>query len=42
MAEPIADEERIAWLRLARSGGVGPRTFRQLDTSKNLGESDVI
>ena len=27
---PLSDAERLAWLRLTRSEGVGPRTFRSL------------
>jgi len=30
MKSVLSDEERIAWLRLIRSEGVGPRTFRSL------------
>lgn len=30
LPDPTTRAERIAWLRLARTGGVGPRTFRKL------------
>ncbi|HEX6142399.1 MAG TPA: DNA-processing protein DprA [Geminicoccaceae bacterium] len=30
MPNATSGDERIAWLRLARTGGVGPRTFRKL------------
>ena len=30
MSDRLSEAERIAWLRLARTGGVGPRTFRKL------------
>jgi DNA processing protein len=30
MTRTLSDEERLDWLQLARSGGVGPRTFTKL------------